>query len=160
MKKFIGIILIATVFTSCCAVFGLNCAQMNQYTMTGTVTVLNDCDGLQASIPNQIELQTGLNGPNGGFVGKKLIVNIVPDPTQPNNPIKTGTYTTTVSYPGNAISWKIPRVLAIGGGSACKVIPCPDPTKQCDDRGTLPAIVLINPNGNTIVNTTASCGCQ
>ena len=58
----------------------------------------NDCDGQLASIPNRVTIETELSNQNGTIaVPGRATINLAPDPANPNNPIKIGTYTITVA---------------------------------------------------------------
>jgi hypothetical protein len=113
--------------------------QRRAVTLTGSVRVINDCDGLQASIPAAVKIDTELADANGNAIGGSTTVNLGPDPNDPNGPVKVANYTITVNWPkvlGAPVNWKRPEVLdAATGQPVCRSIACPNPG-QCQDLAT------------------------
>ena len=65
------------------------------YTLTGTITVNNDCDGQLASVPDNITVNAEVTN-KAGDVGVPGTVDIALAGAGPN-PTKTGTYTFTIA---------------------------------------------------------------
>lgn len=107
------------------------------HTLTGTVTVNNDCDGQVASIPANITVSAGLMNANANVtVGGTT--NIALAPVAGGNPIKTGAYTITVNWlpgaAGAAANWGNFTETLVGGGDICASIPCT--TNTCKNLAT------------------------
>ena len=138
-------------------------APLPNYTISGTVKVTNDCDGLHASIPNQVTIETELSNQNGSVgIPGRATVNLAPDPADPNNPIKIGTYTITVRWlPGATIApafWRAPKVLERPWGlQVCSKIVCPS-QGPCHDVVTAADVPFVNPA--TAHNIEVVCACK
>ena len=102
------------------------------FTLTGTVTVNNDCDGRVASVPNNITVNAEIANAAGN-VAVPGTVNIALAGAGPN-PTKTGTYTITVNWPGGPagapVNWGAFSETLVGGGDICKPIACTQNTCQ------------------------------
>jgi len=105
------------------------------YTLKGLVKITNDCDGTVGSIPPQVEVTATLTNGNTSVNGGPEPVALAPDPNNPNNPVKTGTYSVTVNWDTTSgaapTKWTNISVRRVGGGSICTPIPCP-PMKSCN----------------------------
>lgn len=124
------------------------------YPITGQISFFNECDGQQASIPNQVTVTATLLGPNNTSVGVPQTINLAPDPAQPNAPLKIGTYTIVVPWSGaGPNNWKRMSITP-----SCEAIACPDVTKVCIDFATATGTF---PIGNpTVRDFRISCGCS
>jgi hypothetical protein len=134
------IIFIAVTLQGCCTLFGLNCAVVN-YPISGTVTVLNECNN---NTPNQITLNLTLVNGNQE-VGTTVVVPLING---------VGQYNSSVGWSGGVpLSWK--RVTA---AEVCPPMPCDDPTMRClDFRTETPTFPIGNP---TVKDVVFNCACS
>ena len=135
------------------------------YEITGNVKVTNDCDGLLASIRNQVTIETDLMNSSGSIaVPGRATVNINPDPADPNNPVKIGVYSIQVRWPaaaGNATQWKWPVVLSLPNGpDVCVPITCAQGTGPCKNVATGANITPANPPAATNHDVETVCACN
>jgi hypothetical protein len=102
------------------------------FTLTGTVTVNNDCDGQLGSVPDNITVKAEISNAAGN-VAVPGTVNIALAGAAPN-PTKAGAYTITVNWPGGAAgaaaNWGAFSETLVGGGDICKPIACAESTCQ------------------------------
>lgn len=110
----------------------------------GVVEIINDCDRMLASIPNQVMVDTALNDNQGQKASGSVTIDLAADPNDPPGLIrKLGRYrirdVDVVMPPGfgTTISWDSPVASPPGGGAICNVIPCPVAGKsmQCRPSG-------------------------
>ncbi|SDB30631.1 hypothetical protein [Bauldia litoralis] len=132
------------------------------YTITGTIRVTNDCDGLQASIPGRVTIKTELSNAAGTIaVPGSTTVNLAPDPASPAAPVKIGTYTITVRWLGGVPAhWTRPDVEdPATGNPVCNGIPGCVPPQVCRDRATATRTVpFVNPNTTHDIPVGCACG--
>jgi hypothetical protein len=140
------------------------------YTITGNIKVTNDCDGQLATILDNVWIETELMNSDGtvGIPGRTL-VHLVPDPTDPNNPVKIGTYSITLQWTsthkdagGPAVKWQYPEVNDQQNGTdICFVKPtCPPGTGPCYNVATGTDIPAANPPSPTNYNIEIVCACN
>lgn len=133
------------------------------YTLTGSIRITNECDGRQASIPNQVTVESDLSNAVGNVaVPGSVVVNLAPDPANPAAPVKIGTYTVTAVWPAAAGApdhWTRPNVLDRAGGSpVCKIINGCPVNRVCIDMATATrTIPFVNPATNHDIR--VDCGC-
>lgn len=132
-----------------------------RYTITGKVAVINDCDGVQASIPSPIQIKSTLNDNLGNSSGGSVAVNLAPDPADaPGTARLVGNYSITVVWGpklGNPTNWDTPRATKPDGTNICPSINCPGAT-FCQDGATRPrAVAFVNPT--TVYDIRVSCSC-
>lgn len=129
------------------------------FTLVGTVTINNDCDGQVASIPNNITVKADLQNANAN-VAVPGSANIALAPVPGGNPIKTGTYTITVQWPGGpagaAVNWGNFTETLVGGGDICGSIPCT--AKTCKNLATRVRTTPVTAP-NTTNDVRISCTC-
>ena len=99
----------------------------------GNIIIKNDCDGLLASIPDNVDVNAKLHDDQGNFVGTNARIGpLGPDPR--GNPIKRGTYNLAVNIPvswGTSKKWEI-SITKTDGSDICRPISCPI-TTLCED---------------------------
>ena len=136
--------------------------QGGTYTITGNIRVTNDCDGRHASIRNQVTVQTALASRTSAIqIPAHATINLVPDPADPNNPIKIGTYTITAQWIRGVqtlLYWKAPQVLTSPnfGSPICNFIVCPD-NNFCRDTVTPSDIQITGPTTNHDIVVVCAC---
>lgn len=132
----------------------------------GVIEIINDCDRMLASIPNQVIVNTALNDNQGQKATGSVIINLASNPNDPPGFIrKIGRYSirdVDVVMPpgfGTPISWDSPVATPPGGGAICNVIPCPVAGNQCNAGpligGALPLLQVI-----TVADFRVLCSCQ
>lgn len=137
-------------------------APLPSYTITGNVKVTNDCDGQHASIPNQVTIETQLSVQNGSIaIPGRTTINLAPDPADPNNPIKIGTYSITVLWVPGASQlpafWLAPKVVnAPWGNQICGRITCPS-QGPCSDVVPSNNVAFVNPTTNHNIEVVCAC---
>jgi hypothetical protein len=128
------------------------------FTLTGTVTVNNDCDGKLESVPNNITVKAEIFNAAGNISvpGTANIALAGPGP----NPTKTGTYTITANWPGGAagpaVNWGAFSETLVGGGDICKPIACEQNT--CQNLATRVRTTPVT-GGNTTNDVRINCTC-
>ncbi len=128
------------------------------YVLTGNIVVVNDCDGRQISIPQQVRVHTMLDSdvaPNK--LGGEDLVNLAADPAAPAAPKRIGTYRITVSWLnviGKPKIWERPRIL-VGDKPVCQTIVCEE--KQCKDTATGPNIPFAGEITNHDIRVVCNC---
>jgi hypothetical protein len=132
-----------------------------RYTITGNVEVINDCDGMQASIPSPILIKSALNDNRGQSSGGSATVRLGPDPADvPGTPRLVGNYSITVAWGpglGNPTNWDTPKATKPDGTGICPSINCPGAT-FCNDTATRPRVVaFVNPT--TTYDLRVQCSC-
>lgn len=98
-----------------------------QQVLIGTISITNDCDGQAASIPDRCRVSTELLGAQGNVVPGEAVVTLTPDPTDPNNPRKIGSYSIGVRWPpghGAPAKWRTPKATRMDGSEICAAIGC------------------------------------
>lgn len=140
------------------ATLGLSASGCNgknkKYTIGGSVTILNDCDGKVASIPANVTIDSKLQDDRGQHIGGKD--DVVMAAAAGANPKKTGTYKIKVSWGkglGTPQKWSTPYTR----NNACKPIPCASGTCQ-DGRTRVRSVPFKNPH--TDYDITISCTCR
>lgn len=134
-----------------------------QYKISGMVEVVNDCDGLQGSIPQVVRVSTDLNGPVTSSSGTDLL-NLFPDPADPpNTPRKIGAYSIMVSWVPSAQgapgSWDMPVVETVGRRRICGwAINCPVGSGLCKNVAQQVPQVAFNAAGTT-KDVAVHCNC-
>jgi hypothetical protein len=133
-----------------------------RYTLKGTVELINDCDGLVASLPNRVQISSSLNDPQGQSIGGTVQVPVAPDPADPPGaPRVVGRYSISVAWPGalgNPVAWDGPRILRANGQRICEPILCPG-AGLCGDRATRARqIAFVNPV--TTEDLRVACACS
>ncbi|MFC1476265.1 hypothetical protein ACFLQW_04620 [Candidatus Zixiibacteriota bacterium] len=129
-----------------------------EYFLTGNIVVVNDCDGRQISIPNQVRVHTMLDSdvaPNRS--GGEHVINLASDPAAPAAPKKIGTYRIRVSWLnviGKPKVWERPRVL-VGDKPVCETIACEE--KRCKDTATDPNIPFAGETTNHDIRVVCNC---
>jgi hypothetical protein len=132
------------------------------FTITGNIKIINDCDGQQASIPARVTIETDLSNAAGNVkVPGSATINVGPDPADPNGPVKIGTYTITALWPnaaGQPAHWTRPDVLdQPNGRPVCQTISCPNP-RVCRDMATgTRTVPFVNPITNHDIRVNCSC---
>ena len=131
----------------------------------GVVEIINNCDKMLASIPNQAIVNTALNDNQGQKGRGSVTINLTPSPNNPPGLArKTGRYVirdVDVALPpgfGTPVSWDSPVATPPGGGAICAVIPCPGAGNQCNAGpligGPVPLLQVI-----TIADFRVLCNC-
>ena len=144
------LLFLALWLSSCCQLVGVGCAVQN-YQIKGTVEFTNECDGLQASIPNQVTVEVTLVRGNQE-VGSSQRINLVGVGQQA---MKKGDYDITVPWAGAnpPTAWK--RVVIT---PSCETITCP-PDMNCIDFATDTRTFPITPP-ITQKLVRVACGCN
>jgi len=131
------------------------------YTITGNVSITNDCDGMVNSIPARVMVKTELSNQAGTItVPGNAVINVVQDPANPGNPIKIGTYTITVRWldaNNDPTHWVSPAVFdAFGAMPVCGPISCPAGS-ACTDMVPAANVPFNNPTTNHDIRVVCAC---
>lgn len=132
----------------------------------GVIEIINDCDRMLASIPNQVMVNTALNDNQGQNARGSVTIDLAPAPNDPLGLIrKISRYTirdVDVVMPpgfGAPISWDSLVTTPPGGGAICSVIPCPGFGNRCNTGplvgGSIPITQVISVGDFRVL-----CSCQ
>ncbi|MBX3744934.1 MAG: hypothetical protein KF833_06450 [Verrucomicrobiae bacterium] len=118
------------------------------YEISGSIRLVNDCDGRQASLPDKVTVFTVLETADGRIgVNGSVTVPLQTDPVAPFDPVMVGFYRLSVRWPvvaGNPVRWTAPILITPGRRPPPTVRPphlnhrricgqliCPDGTGTC-----------------------------
>jgi hypothetical protein len=161
IKEEIEAVLINTVVTMVVLtmIWTAGCQKPSEYTISGNITIINDCDGVLDSIPSEVRVTAILNDSRGNSIGDSSNVNLAPDPS--GNPIKNGVYAISVKWEnflGDPTVWGRPDVRRLDKREICQPILCTEAGKSCTDRATKARKVPVG-GTNTQYNIRISCAC-
>ena len=114
----------------------------NNYTISGTISITNNCDEKLESIPDTVKVSTTLW--QNKNIGRPVNSIVVLTPVA-GSITKTGNYEITVNAEGmSPTHWDTLKVTKLNGGDVCTLIPCENIKQHCLDMADKTSIITID----------------